>query len=125
MGVNASGGRSLFRETTQVVGTALAPLREELVDGVDQMQVLYGVDGDDDGAPDAFLTAGAVGLSTLAEWRRVVAVRIALLLSTIDEYGQEVDSNVYTLNDRADIGPFDDRRRRRIFTTTAMVRNLQ
>ena len=125
---------SLFREQI-LPGPAVD--RDELVDGVEHMQLLYGVDSDDDGAPDSYLRAGDGGLDQPAEWRNVVAVRIGLLMRTVDEYGNVVDPTRYALLDNDDPTllvnatadgtgyRFNDRRQRRQFTITAVVRNLQ
>lgn len=66
---------------------------------VDSFQVLYGLDGNHDGAPDRYLNASAIGaldaalvltgataaeraaeLNTRTHWKRVATVRVALLL---------------------------------------------
>ena len=80
-------------------------------------------------AGDAPLDAANPG-----NWANVVSVRIAILVRTIDQYGRDTDGNTYTLNDHDDIDhgtgvrpkfdPPNDRRLRRVFTTTVMVRNL-
>ena len=75
-------------------------------------------------AGDAPLDAANPG-----NWINVVSVRIAILVRTVAQYGRNFDSNTYTVNDhdgvlRARFNPVDDRRNRRVFTTTAMVRNL-
>ncbi|MEJ2576760.1 MAG: PilW family protein [Gammaproteobacteria bacterium] len=50
---------------------------EELVEGIEDLQVLYGLDRDDDGAPDEYLTAQAV-VAAVA-WPRVRSVRVAVM----------------------------------------------
>jgi type IV pilus assembly protein PilW len=72
---------------------------DAIVRGVDAFQVLYGLDTDGDGIPNRYVNAGAVGaldaglplvgatpgeraqdLRRKTHWKRVVAVRVALLL---------------------------------------------
>jgi hypothetical protein len=51
-------------------------------------------------------------------------VRIALLVSTVDEVTREPDTKTYRLLDpNASVGPFRDGRRRQVFTTTINLRN--
>jgi type IV pilus assembly protein PilW len=93
---------------------------EELIEGVESMQVLYGVNTDADAEPDAYVDADG---AEAAGWGNVVAVRIGLLMRTIDEnVNNEVDSRTYGLLGEP-LGPFDDQRRRRVFTATVKVRN--
>jgi len=115
---------SLYR-TTIAPGT-LTESHQELFEGVEQLQILYGVDTGVDGVPDIYVPAGTNPLDAAnpGNWTRVVSVRIGLLMRTVDEHGRDVDKkNDYVVNDLV-FDPVDDRRRRRVFTTTAMVRNL-
>ncbi len=91
---------------------------EAVIEGVENMQIVYGEDtvGNDQIA-DTYVTAAAV-----ANWNNVVSVRIALLLRTIGEYGADLDTKSYDLLGTT-FNPTDDRRRRRVFTTTIQIRN--
>lgn len=93
---------------------------EELVEGIDSMQVLYGVDTNYDGAIDAYSTAAVVAANN--QWSNVMSVRVALLGRSLDEYGDIKDTTVYSLLD-ASTGPFNDRRLRKIFSATTSLRN--
>lgn len=103
---------------------------EELFEGIERMQILYGVDtlpaGARDGMPDVFVPAGTAPLDAgnPQNWRNVVSVRIGLLVRTVDEHGRETDPRAYNVNN-SNFGPVNDRRRRRVFTTTVLVRNQQ
>jgi type IV pilus assembly protein PilW len=94
---------------------ALAP--EELVDSVDTMQVLYGVDAALDGAVDAYVTANAV-----ANWDQVVTIRVSLVMRSPDQFGTDIDDRTYLVNGTI-FDPVDDRRERQVFTTTIALRN--
>jgi len=96
---------------------------QELIQGVEGMQLLYGVDTDGDQLANVYQKANAV-----ADWSTVVSVNIAVLARSIDETGVEKDKQTYkllggTANSGADYGPFNDRRQRQIFTTTITLRN--
>lgn len=111
---------ALFRYTS-VAGTAT---RQELIEGVERMEILYGVDTNDDSVPDSYLAAGATGLTTVAQWSNVISVRISLLVRTINEnFNINEDTNTYTLLDAAAYNPADEHLRRRVYTTTVQIRN--
>ena len=79
---------------------------QEVVEGVEDMQILYGEDTDADGTANRYVPAGTAGLNM----DNVVSVRVALTLRTLED-------NV-ALN--AGNG---DRRIRNTFTTTVVLRN--
>ena len=95
---------------------------EVFVDGIENMQILYGVDTNQDGNVDDYINAGATGLVTLADWRNVMSVKLALLGRTIEEYGPDLDTRTYNLL-QSTVDPVDDRRRRKVATTTVQIRN--
>lgn len=89
----------------------------ELVDGVEDMQILYGEDTNvpGDGVPNRYVTASAVG-----DMEAVTAIRIALLLrSGEDNVVDTVQTYTY---DGATVTPAD-RRLRQVYTTTINIRN--
>lgn len=88
---------------------------EELVEGVEDMQVLYGLDSDGDQFPNQYFDADNV-----PDWNNVVAVRIQLLLRSLDDFVTE-DAQTYTFNG-VQTTP-NDRRIRQVFTTTIALRN--
>lgn len=91
---------------------------EALVEGVESMHILYGVDDDNDQAADRYLEATAT-----LPWQRVVSVRIGLLLRSLTQDPKgEIDSRVYDVNGQA-LGPFNDRHFRQVFLTTIGLRN--
>ena len=124
-----TSGPSLYRQT--MVNGSVAS--QELVPGVENMQILYGVDttglatGIGDGIPDEYLRAGEVGvtadLSDANWWSRVISVRIGLSVRTEDEYGTVVDTRNRNLNGTP-TGVPNDRRQRRLFTSTLLIRNM-
>jgi type IV pilus assembly protein PilW len=87
---------------------------EELIEGVEGMQILYGEDTDDDSYSDRYLSANQVDME------KVVSVKISILLQSItDSLTSEVQS--YTFNGTT-VTP-TDHRVRRVFTTTIAIRN--
>ena len=118
---NATSGQpSLFREILSTSGGAAASVAEELIEGVENMQILY---GEDTSAPtdrniDQYVAANAV-----TNWDNVLAVRISLLMRSVENsvvnQPQAVAFNGATVNS----GVGADRRLRKVFTTTIAVRN--
>ena len=92
-------------------------LREELAEGIDSMQIRYGVDTDNDNDIDAWSAANAV-----ADWTNVLSIEITLLARSGDEYGTDLDTAVYNLAG-TQFNPVDDRRFRQVFSTTVGLRN--
>ena len=123
-GPNGEVHPSLYR--TIITPGALTETNQELFEGVERMHILYGVDSDDDGAPNSYVAAGVEPLdagSPPTNWANVVSVRIGLVVRTVDEHGRDPDTTEYPVNDKT-FTPDGDHRQRRVFTTTAMVRNL-
>ena len=133
-------GPSLFREAAignPSVGNSTVAI-QELIEGIENMQILYGVDDADaddfhDGVPDRYLPANHNDLTgdNVANWMNVVSVKIALLLRSIDEnHAEDPDERTYDLLDAnsestppSAIDPEDLSVRRRVFTTTIQIKN--
>ena len=89
-----------------------------LVEGVESMHILYGVDDNDDQAADRYVAASAT-----LPWQRVVSLRVGLLLRSLTQVQRgEIDSQVYAVNGQT-IGPMNDRHFRQVFLTTIGLRN--
>jgi len=103
----ASGEPALWRSEN---GTSL-----ELIEGVEQMQVLYGLDTDDDDFPNQYVT-----IDNVPNTFDVMSVRLMLLVRSDTDFIAE-DNQVYNFNgNNVTAG---DRRLRQIFTTTIALRN--
>lgn len=116
---DAGGGPALMRQVLSNSAGTLTPVAEELVEGIEDMQILYGEDTAGDTQPDVYRTAGNV-----VNWENVRSMRISLLSSSVNEYGLDEDTRTYTLLDKTFDDASDERRRRRVFTTTILARNL-
>ncbi len=88
---------------------------QELVEGIEDMQILYGEDTDADDAPNYYVPANNV-----VDMDNVVSIRVSLLVTSTDDNltSQPVP---YTYNG-ANTTP-TDRRIRKVFTSTIAVRN--
>lgn len=95
---------------------------QPLVDGVEAMHILYGLDTDADGSANQYVPVAGVG-----NFDNVVSVRIGLLLVTDDDaLAAQVDNTNYTVldetvHDGATVP--GDRRLRRLLVRTIQLRN--
>lgn len=88
---------------------------EELVRGVENMQIEYGEDLDDNWTADIYRTADAV-----ANWGKIVSVRISLLMQSLGD-NITTQPQSYTFNGTTTTPT--DRRLRQAFTTVVTLRN--
>jgi len=88
-----------------------------LAEGVDDMQILYGLDDDANGAANRYANAAAI-----TDWSEVVSVRLALLFNTTIAVESSDLTQNYTLLGTTS-GSYTDRLRRRVVTTTVTLRN--
>ncbi|TDU30790.1 type IV pilus assembly protein PilW [Panacagrimonas perspica] len=100
---------------------------QPIISGVESMQILYGVDTDEDLVPNVYRRADQVG----GGWPNVVAVRVGLLLNSQEPVYESPDTTWYAVLDAAPLQasditttPLDERLfARRVFVTTIMIRN--
>lgn len=109
---------SLYRQTFN--GTSNAGTREELIEGVETMQITYGYDKTParDYSADDYLTADSV-----EDWSRVMSIRISLLMRPTEPLRAGFSSAASAaVNDITTTFP-DKKYDRRVFTTTVALRN--
>lgn len=100
-------------------GVALGAV--ELMPNVVNLQILYGVDGD---ATDNMTRASRyVRADNVADWSSVVAVRFALLIATGETIATDRDTQTYNLLNQVTVAAANDTQRRRLFTSTVLLRN--
>jgi type IV pilus assembly protein PilW len=88
---------------------------DALIEGVEDLQVLYGEDTDGNGNPDIYRSAAAV-----ASWADVVSVRVSLLVRSAEPFVLTEQQNLAWTGRAIDT---TDRRLRQVFTTTIALRN--
>lgn len=101
-------------------------VESELVEGIEDLQVTYGVDTDtpEDSVPNVYMTAGFTGLQTSLEWARVKTVRIGILARTPNSKDIDTDINTsYDVNGKTVSVASGDKYQRRVFTMTVQLRN--
>lgn len=116
---NGASVPSLFRLDSAVGATA-----EELVEGVETMQILYGLDLDDDGNANRYVSARDL---SAADWANLVSIRVGLLFVApggIDETTAE-EAQTYSLAGGIDfLTAAGDRDLRYVANVTVKTRNL-
>lgn len=116
IGRGASGEPSLFRLDFGTAGAApTAADHQELVEGIENMQILYGV-GNASGITN-YVTADNV-----VDWNAVMSVRVALLARSSEQVQTSIDNRSFALNTTT-VKPIPDRRYRQVFSTTIALRN--
>lgn len=115
---NPNGQPALYRESLGPQGGVAGSTSEELVEGIEDMQIVYGEDTNADKNVDSYVAANAV-----ANWDNVLAVRVSLLVRSVEN--NVVSSPVAVTFDGATVnsGVGADRRLRKVFTATIGVRN--
>lgn len=92
---------------------------ECLADGVENLQIEWGLDVDNDCVVDTYTSspdAAALALSA-------ITARIAILVRTTDADAGYRDGKTFTIGDYATTAPNADAFRRRVYTTTVQLRN--
>ncbi|HEY9222734.1 MAG TPA: PilW family protein [Variovorax sp.] len=110
---------------------------EQLARGVERFKVVYGYDADGDSVPEAWLDAKAIeakaganatGAQVNAEWRKVVAVRVGIVVRSDRPNASLGQITLYPLGaefkDTVRFEPPDDGRFRSVSTFTVMLRNV-
>ncbi len=90
-----------------------------MVEGIEAMQILYGVDDSDNNVANRYITATEV--TNANAWDNIVSVRIALLARSLNTAGV-AESRSYSLLDAPTIN-INDALIHRVFTTTIPIRN--
>lgn len=89
-----------------------------LAEGVEDMQLLYGVDLNGDRRYDRLMDASQVG----AQWGNVVMVKVAVLVRSLDNGKQQSTTQQYRLLNET--RSFTDRYQRAVFSADVILRNV-
>jgi len=92
----------------------------KLVEGVEYLQVEYGVDADNNGTADSYTTCSAC---TIADWANVVTVRLYVIARNIEQTTGYTDSKTYNLGQAGTFGPFNDHYKRHVYTQLVRLIN--
>lgn len=116
------GVPALRRKTLTVSGTSPTIEDQEVAPGVENLQVQFGVDVDQDGAVDRYVNPENTVLDDAAT--RVLTARVWLVVRSIDRENGIEDDRDYEPGD-VDLGPPDDEFRRLQVSKTILLRNAR
>lgn len=117
--IAGDGIPTLKRAELTSSGSSVAFSIVPLVDGIENMQVLYGV------APDtttATPSTYVVAPSNAANWWNVMAVKISLLSRSESPSAGYTDTKTYDLSGTS-VGPFNNAYRRHVYSSTISLSN--
>ncbi len=114
LALNANGNPSLWRQDNTMAGTPT----EELVEGIEDMQISYGVDTDSDKVADIYMKAAALHSDGTYDMDDVVSIRMSLTASTTAD---NVSITTSTVSYAA--RSYTDKRIRKTFNATIALRN--
>jgi type IV pilus assembly protein PilW len=115
--------------------TGSAMTRVPLVDGIEEMNVEYGVDDDGDGEPDAYTAdptlysyPGCAVCAAVHNWSNVVTARLHVLARSPEASPGYVDTKSYALGhdaagDAIIVGPKNDAYRRHVYSALVRIVN--
>ncbi|WP_166259178.1 PilW family protein [Marinobacter salicampi] len=116
VGTGVSGEPALFLRRGVLSGTNIGSTQSiELIDGVEDIQILYGEDTNGDGTVNAYRTA-----ATVSDLNDVLSVRASLLVRSRQA---NVLDNAQTLTFNGAAVDGSDLRLRRVYTMTSTIRN--
>lgn len=95
------------------------PTVEEVAYGVENLQVQYGIDTNNDDSVDSYVNAGA---PAAAMWDQLIAVRIWLLVRAECPDTGYTNTTIYSMGG-APLPAFNDNYRRKLYTSTVRLRN--
>ena len=116
IGMGSNGQPALFVRRLDSSGSAAGDI--ELVEGVENMQVLYGLNAAGTGA---FATS-YVDANGVANWNNVVSIRIALLIQSDDGVEVDLSDGPYNLLG-TEVTTVNDQRARLVGVVTIGIRN--
>lgn len=112
---------SLYRQQLGLGSGGAMTAAEELVEGVENMQLLYGLDTDGDSAVDRYASA-----DTISDWQVVVSARLELTLVANDPgvVGRSGAANAQNIEDASGNAlSNEDGRMRQVFSSVFAIRN--
>jgi len=91
----------------------------EIAEGVENIQILYGIDNNGDNQVDQYVNADQV-----TRWGSILSVQLALLVRSLSKVKKQKELRTYKLLDNTLIST-NDKYQRTIFSTIIRLRNVQ
>jgi type IV pilus assembly protein PilW len=124
---NGSPIPTLKRLELTVSGGAMAFTTASLAEGIENLQVDYGIDTDNDGSPDYYTTGtyekDGVTAMTPTDWSNVMSTTVNLLARNTDSSSGYTTTKQYNLGLAGNVGPYSDNYKRHVFNGTVRLIN--
>ena len=130
---NGSGQNVPTLTRLELNGAAFVPV--PLVEGIEEINVEYGIDNDGDGQPDAYSAdptnytyPGCTTCTAGNNWANVVTVQLYVLARSVDASPGHTDTRTYRLGLNSAgvpiiVGPKNDRYRRNVYSAMVRIAN--
>jgi prepilin-type N-terminal cleavage/methylation domain-containing protein len=102
------------------VGSNSNQSKKPIVNGIENIQFLYGVDADANGAVDQYMNATAV--KAAGAWQQVVSIKVGLLVRSLEPIAPSNESRTYDVLG-VSFTP-NDRYQRAVYTAVIQLRNV-
>ncbi len=91
---------------------------QSLIEGIENLQIQYGIDSSGDGAPDSYVQTP----SSTPDWSSIVTIRLSMLARSIEADSSHTDTKTYDLGNLT-VTP-GDHYHHRVFTTVVRLINV-
>lgn len=115
---NSNNVPSLYRKEAGEYSSGNAKNAEALVEGIENINILYGIDSDNDGVANQYHSADTLQPDS-NEWNRVTSIKLELLARSLNEVAPEPQSYFFA----GELIEPEDNFIRRNFITTIQLRN--
>lgn len=115
IGTNSFGEPALFRQGVQNNSGVTGTVANELVEGIENMQILYGEDTSGDGTANYY-----VPFDEVSDAEDIISIRVSLLVKSIED---NLVQGTQTLSYNGGTVNFNDGHLRKVFTSTIALRN--
>ena len=97
---------------------------QSLIEGIENLQIQYGIDSSGDGSPDSYTDANDLSPSSSLDWSNIVAVRLNILARSVDADPGYKDTKTYDLGGATPVPAKNDNYHRRVFTSVVRLINV-
>ena len=96
-----------------------------MVEGIQDMRLEFGIDGDGDGTPNEYRRCDTKTPCTIDQWVNVTTVRTHILAVNLEDTMGYEDVKVYDMGsgDPRTVGPFKDKRKRSVYAAVITAPN--
>lgn len=103
-------------------GGSRNPVIQPIVQGVENMQILYGIDTNADSSVDRYLSAGELSGISSTLWRQILSIQVGILVRSLEPVYSGSTAHTYQVLDK--VIHTNDRYKRNVYTTTVRLRNV-